>query len=238
MSGSQIFSRSRIGPGGGVDVWSAPSDMPAQRLERPQGLLSDHEWQRAVQYRCAQSRAAFIAGRAMLRLALSEYTQTDPSELRLGEGKNGKLELRRPTGHDVQFSLSHADTLTLLAITCGSRVGIDVERLRLVPEAYPIIARFASPAERAAWRRLPPEQRQHAFFRWWTRKEALLKATGDGLSADLGAFDVPFSPGDDVCQLPVGGAGATAARWSLVELLPAPGYLASLAIEHPLSAHR
>lgn len=224
-------TRIRIGACGEVEVWSVASYACAPHVDRLHGLLCERERRRATEYRHAPSRATFVVSRAMLRLALSEYTHVEPHAIRLGEGKNGKPELRCPADSSVQFSLAHADGLTLIALTRGCRVGIDVERLRRVPEAEQIMARFASPSERAAWRQLPFEQRQRAFFRWWTRKEAYLKATGEGLSGSLGAFDVSLSEGDAPQEPAIGGLGITAVQWSLVELVPEPGYLATLAVE-------
>ena len=235
MSATQIFGRASVGRCGAVDVWSGAHDAPARHMEWLRAQLCEQERQRAAEYRRAHSRAAFVVGRAMLRLALSEYTHMDPRELRFGEGKNGKVELRYPAGSAVQFSLAHADGLTLIALTRGSRVGIDVERLRHVPEAHEIMARFASPSERAVWRQLPPQEHEHAFFRWWTRKEAYLKATGEGLSRRLEAFDVPISAGDEAQLLSAGDLGANATTWSLVELASAPGYLATVAIEQAIA---
>ena len=108
---------------------------------------------------------------------------------------------------------------------------IDLEYIRSVPDAEEIAARFFSCQENAVFRALPPEQKQAAFFNCWTRKEAYIKAIGDGLAFSLDQFDVSLSPGEPARLLGIKGSSAAAAHWSLQELTPAPGYVAALAVE-------
>jgi 4'-phosphopantetheinyl transferase len=114
----------------------------------------------------------------------------------------------------------------------GREVGIDAEYIRPVPDAAEIAARSFSARENAALLRLPDDQRQEAVFRCWTRKEAFIKAIGDGLAHPLAGFDVTLTP-DEPPLLSIEGDPEKAARWSLEAFVPATAYLAALAVEGP-----
>jgi phosphopantetheine--protein transferase-like protein len=131
---------------------------------------------------------------------------------------------------DLRFNVSHSDGLALYAIARGREVGVDVEQLRELPRAERIAERFFSTEETAALKAEPAERRVEAFFTCWTRKEAYIKARGDGLAHPLDQFAVSLVPGEPA-RLWVAGDGDAReiARWSLDALPLAPGYVAALA---------
>jgi 4'-phosphopantetheinyl transferase len=131
----------------------------------------------------------------------------------------------------LRFNLSHSQGLALFALVLDRNVGVDVEALRTLPNAEQIAERFFSPAERAAFRALPPDQRQLAFFRCWTQKEAFIKALGEGLSLALDRFDVSVSPHEAARLLRVDGDAERASRWVMQSLDPGPGFLGALACD-------
>ena len=117
------------------------------------------------------------------------------------------------------------------AVTRQRRVGVDIEYLRSLPDLDTVAERMFSPGERAALRRLPLAQRHEGFFNGWTRKEAYIKAIGEGLSHPLDRFTVSLAPGAPARLEDVESDPAEAARWTLEALAPNPGCVAALAVE-------
>jgi 4'-phosphopantetheinyl transferase len=132
--------------------------------------------------------------------------------------------------HGLQFNLAHSEDLALYAISSGRTVGIDVEQIRPGFADGTLAESFFAPREVAALRSLPPRDQERAFFACWTRKEAYLKARGEGLIMPLDAFEVSLLPGDTAALLQTPADPAEAARWSLCELAVGPEYAASLAV--------
>jgi 4'-phosphopantetheinyl transferase len=132
----------------------------------------------------------------------------------------------------LSFNASHCDGLALYAVTWERQIGIDVEHIRTDFAYEPIAERFFSPSEKAALDALEAEEvKRKAFFACWTRKEAYLKARGEGLSLPLDQFDVSLAPGSPAKLLDVRGDPLEAAHWSLYELCPGLGYAAAFAVE-------
>jgi 4'-phosphopantetheinyl transferase len=212
---------------GVVHVVSVPLDglMPGA-LE----VLDDEERARAARFVFDRHRSRFIAAHACLRLLLGQYIGQAPGGLRFAVGARGKPRLL-DGGTDVRFNLSHSGDLALIAVSVGIEVGVDIEQGR--PDALLDLARrFFAPGEVAALEALPMAEQAGAFVRGWTRKEAFIKALGDGLSFPLDQFEVSLAP-DAAGQLLLGcGSDLDAtARWRLVSLAAPPGYAAALAGE-------
>lgn len=216
-----------------VHVWRAVLDAPASRLADFAQMLSDDERRRAARFHFERDRAHFIAGRGMLRALLGRYLGAPPASLRFRYGAHGKPELDVPPGADAafRFNVSHAHGLALYAFTRGRALGVDVERIRDDIEHEAIAERFFSLTEREALRAQPASLRHIAFFACWTRKEAYIKARGEGLSLPLDQFDVSLAPGEPARLLCVANAPHEVARWSLHELHPGPGYAGALMAE-------
>jgi 4'-phosphopantetheinyl transferase len=146
-------------------------------------------------------------------------------------GPHGKPHLAGEFDGALQFNLAHSHELALFAFARGPELGIDLEWLQPLQDLEQIAARFFSPRENAVLRTLPKSQWVQAFFNCWTRKEAYLKATGDGLARPLEHFDVSLAPGKPARLLYVEGDARESERWFLRALTPAPGYAAALAVE-------
>lgn len=212
---------------GEVQIWQSPNDVEQASYERLRQLLSPDEIRRADAFRFQRHRKQYVIGRGLLRMLLASYLQLEASELRFRYSAKGKPELLL-SGRSVnlQFNVAHSGAIILLAFTLDRKIGVDIEEIRTDIEIDEISQRFFSPREREWLASLPVPPRCAAFFRCWTRKEALLKATGEGLSVSLDSFDV-FSTADaDTYSLET----ADGQKWLLQDMNVEPGYAAALAL--------
>jgi 4'-phosphopantetheinyl transferase len=213
-----------------VHVWADVLTAAPEVLAARAATLSAAERDRAGRLRREQDRDRFIAGRGLLREILGRYLQADPRGLEFAYGPQGKPSLAGSfAGSGWHFNLAHSQDLALLAITRAGPVGVDVEQVRLPDDVDELVSRFFSPGESAAFRELAGRQKAAAFFNLWTRKEAWLKATGEGIGALLNRVEVSFLPGEParLLSLPFGPGGTP---WALQDLAPAPGFTAALAV--------
>jgi 4'-phosphopantetheinyl transferase len=214
-----------------VHVWLADlnhSGFPAAEIDH---ILSQEERERAARFYLQRDRNHFAAGRAMLRSILGRYLNTDPHQLQFSRGPHGKPALATDGGADALcFNIAHSHDVALCAVARGRDIGVDVERVRADVNVDLIAERFFSQREIAALRSLPPERKLTAFFTCWVRKEAYVKARGDGLAMDLDSFSVSFLPGEPAALLDVQGHPEEALAWSLTELDFAPSFAAALAV--------
>lgn len=213
---------------GTVDVWRAELVAAETLIEELSRTLAADELARASRFYFSRDRTRFIVARALLRRILSLYTHRPPESLRFVYGPRGKPSLAE-RGFELEFNLAHSRGLALYAVTRGGPVGVDVEYIRPELAAERIAERFFSAEETAALRALPRQEQSAAFFRCWTRKEALLKAWGQGLAFGLDRFTVSCDP-DRAALLSTPFDLAEAERWSLVDLEPGPGYAGALAV--------
>ncbi len=126
--------------------------------------------------------------------------------------------------------MAHSGKFAAYAFAVGCELGVDIEQLRPVRDQEDIVRRFFSPEECAEWLDLDLSQRDEAFFRCWTGKEAYIKALGDGLSMPLDSFRVSLRPGVPASLIHAAGDPAATAKWSLFSLAPAEGYIGALAL--------
>lgn len=214
-----------------VHVWRAALARTPPEVEALKGLLSEDELRRAGRFHFPRDRSNFVVARGTLREILSLYVGLPPALLRFDYNAFGKPELTRAhAGTRVRFNLSHAGGLALYAVAGGREVGVDVEAVRESVPCEELAANFFSPREVAALLALPARDRRRAFFECWTRKEAYIKARGEGLSLPLDSFDVSLTPGEPAALLRTG-EGREAAGWTLRELTPGDGYAAAVAVE-------
>lgn len=212
-----------------VHIWRVNLEMDPAGLEELQQTLAPEERTRAAQFHFAKDRRHFIAGRVALRDMLARYLHRDPARLQFCYGPAGKPALAPCSqAQDVHFNLSHSHGLALLAVTRVGEIGIDVERIEADVARERVAERFFSPQEVAALRALPAHLQPEAFFNCWTRKEAYVKARGDGLRIPLDSFDVSLIPG-----APAAFQRGAGPQWSLQALLPAPDYVGAIAAEGP-----
>lgn len=214
-----------------VHVWWFALDVdPAERTVLAATLSAD-ERARAGRFLRPIDRERYITARGVLRHLLGDGLGCAPAEVSFRYGPRGKPGLDGGEEHRLEFNLSHRESQGIVALARGRRVGIDVERINpgLIEERIP--EQFFSPREVAALRALPRELQPGAFFACWTRKEAYVKARGDGLSLGLDRFDVSLSPGEPAALLRTEDDPLDAERWSLHALTRPPDIVAALAVE-------
>jgi 4'-phosphopantetheinyl transferase len=215
-----------------VHVWYVALDLTVSRVQSLWHFLSADEQKRAERFRFQKDQNRYIVARGLLRTILGRYLTRAPSQLQFCYTSYGKPALVGESGkYALRFNVSHSLDLALYAITRGRELGVDLERLRPDLIDQRIAERFFSPREVATLRTLPANMRQEAFFACWTRKEAYLKARGEGLTLRLDQFDVSLVPGEPAALLGTNGDPQEALRWSLQELFPRSGYVAALAVE-------
>jgi 4'-phosphopantetheinyl transferase len=205
-------------------------DLPHAWVSDLRQLLSPDEQARAERFRFERDRRRYVVGRGFLRRLLGYCVGEEPGRLRFHYGAKGKPLAVEGARH-LRFNLSHSQGLALYGVTSERELGVDIEALRPLADAENIALRFFSPWESAALRRLPESQRIEGFFNCWTRKEAWLKAVGDGLSRPLSDLDVSLVPGEPARILRVQNDPEEAARWSLYAFEPFPGSVGALCVE-------
>jgi 4'-phosphopantetheinyl transferase len=193
-------------------------------------LLDDTEADRARRFVHARDEDRFVLAHAALRLLLACVLEVVPKRVDYEHGQNGKPFLAR--GLDpLQFNMSHSGEIGLVAMCRDRPLGVDVEELREFADALEVAEQNFSAAEQAVLQSLPLDEQHAAFFRCWTRKEALLKAIGDGIGVRLDSFDVDLAPGSTSALRSYAGRPGEEAPLSLRDL-PAPaGYVAAGAVE-------
>jgi 4'-phosphopantetheinyl transferase len=180
-----------------------------------------------------QHRQRYAAAHGQLRLILSAYLACSPTQLRFMTGHYGKPALQ--DGGDVCFNLSHAGDQMLVGVVRGRAIGVDIEQIRPDFATTEIATHYFSSAEQDAFQAVPDAQKPLAFFNAWTRKEAFIKAIGEGLSFPLGDFDVTLVPGEPARLLAVRGSTEEAARWQMWGWDAGDGYAAAVVVNgHPL----
>ncbi|HEX3764632.1 MAG TPA: 4'-phosphopantetheinyl transferase superfamily protein [Kofleriaceae bacterium] len=221
--------------GADVHVWRVALDPPAERVAALARTLDDDERARAARFHFDRDRTAFTVARGALRTLAGRYLGESPARLRFGYRDRGKPYLLAPPVEppgQLRFNVSHSGKLALLCFARDREVGVDIEHRRPLSDLLGLAHTAFSPPEYAALCRLPPAAHERAFFACWSRKEAFIKATGEGV-AQLAAFEVSLAPGEPARLVRVD--GEPSGRWSLHELPAIPDYAAALVVE--ASAH-
>jgi len=205
----------------------ASLDLSPRRQAEVVSLLSREERQRAGRICQREKRDRWCAARGILRELLNLYLNRAPGEIILDYNSSGKPFLPSGEGPDLPFSLSRSGGRAVYCFSPGPQVGIDLEQIR--PRRFDLMARkYFTPAEYDLYGRRGTEEKSRAFYTLWTRKEALLKARGTGISLPLKGVETG-SPAE-----PPGRWDSSAAPgWSLVSLSAGAEYVAALAVEGP-----
>jgi 4'-phosphopantetheinyl transferase len=217
-----------------VHSWCVSLDVVPEISARLYATLTSDERTRSARFQFERDRQRFIVARGVLRDLLGRYLQTQPGHIRFVYNGFGKPDLSPAFVNRLKFNLSHSAGLALIAIAVASDVGVDLEYIQAQSDYADVARRFFSAAEVDYLIALPSHLHAEAFFSCWTKKEAYLKACGEGLAIPLNSFSVPLTT--DPAQTPVDLHVASkdiapAKRWSLYTLRPAPGYAGALAIE-------
>ena len=215
-----------------VHVWLSSLELPRRSVERLRQTLVSDELARAERFHFDADREHFIVARGLLRSILGGYLSIEPDMVEIRYNTYGKPSLAEGTSDKVlKFNISHSSDLALYAFAYGRELGVDLERLYPKYAGELIAERFFSPQEIVKLHALPPYMRQEAFLRCWTRKEAYVKARGEGLSLALDQFEVSIAPEEPAALLNVYGDPSENSRWVLQEITEIEGHLATLVIE-------
>jgi 4'-phosphopantetheinyl transferase len=213
-----------------VHVWRIGLDGDIAATD--DATLSADERERAARYRFPHLTRRFVASRAATRAILARCLGLPAAAIRFAYDDGGKPRLADPAfAQSVAFNVSHSDDLALVAVTAGRSVGIDIERVASDRDRFATPRRYFSAVETASLLALPPDERQRACYRCWTRKEAFMKACGEGLSLSLDAFDVSCRPDEPPQILEVRSPHLRERDWILNDVPAHDDFAAALVVE-------
>ena len=227
LDATRIEGPNELAPGV-VHLWQRRLTASAPEITECYGLLSDEEKERAMRFRVDRPRIDFVLTRATLRQLLAQYLRTSPQQVCFRYAAHGKPALVGES--ELCFNVSHTEGLALMGFAQRRAVGVDVENLGRKTEVERLAKRFFSERENEALKQLCGDELQAAFFRCWTRKEAYIKAKGDGLSLPLDQFDVSIIADDRDALLATRPDPAEAARWTIRDVAVGAGYAAAVAV--------
>jgi 4'-phosphopantetheinyl transferase len=217
---------------GAIHIWRASLDLPSRDVRRLEEKLSVDERIKAERFRFDWDKNRYIVSFGILKQILSLYIGVDPASVRISYGTRGKPRLKDAYGEDnIHFNLSHSEGLAIYIFARDHEVGVDIERIRDIPEMDNIVDDFFSPREKISFKALSRSKKRKAFFRLWTRKEAYIKAIGEGMYLPLDSFDISLIPRELASPLRLEGGPKIASRWLIQDLEPTPGFAGAFAIE-------
>ncbi len=209
-----------------VHVWRENLDNVKPLLEDLTRILSEDELVRARRFHFEQHRQRFIAGRGILRSILSRYLNIEPSKINFGYEPRGKPFLDHNFNEsNLSFNLSHSQDFALYVMSLNNSIGVDLEYVDSKTDVVSLAQRFFSPSEFAVIESAPQEQQHQLFFRYWTCKEAYLKATGTGLK-DLEKVEISMTS-EQPAKLNIPN---NSGEWSLLEIQPFSNCAATIAV--------
>jgi len=195
-------------------------------------FLSVDELARAGRYHFERDQKRFIVARGILRKILGSYLDKSPVKIGIEYTSHGKPMLADNPGYDnLCFNLSHSGAFALYAVTPSKRIGIDIERIRDDVALKQIAGQFYSQGEIRSLERIDENIRSGLFFKYWTRKEAFLKARGEGISFPMEQCDVSLISGDVLSPVIVQNNNSEISSLYVQDLFPGNGYAAAIAIE-------
>jgi len=212
-----------------VHIWAWSFGTAAEPTDYDLEILDKQERQRTERFYFAPDKVRYSVCHASMRRILGSYLDRPSDSLVYREAEGGKPELVLEPGQlPLRFNLSHSKSVALLAVTLGMAVGVDVEDIRAIERG--VAERFFSSAEIAAMAPLGGEEWLNAFYRCWTRKEAILKVEGTGLRVPLDSFDVSLLRDEPAALLAARPESKLMTSWQLHHLSPAEGIVGALAI--------
>jgi 4'-phosphopantetheinyl transferase len=215
-----------------VHLWFVPLAATPEQSAYFWSILSREEQERASSFRHRKDAQRYVASRGSLRSLLAGYLTVEPAQLQFAYSAFGKPRLATDMpGEGVSFSVSHSHDCGLLGFVREHRVGVDLERVNMEVDVESLAKRYFSPNEWEKLLLLSDDQRRQGFYRGWTRKEAYLKARGEGLSYELNQVEVTLAPGEPASLLRVRDDPNASEKWTLKDLAPARDYIGAAAVE-------
>jgi 4'-phosphopantetheinyl transferase len=214
-----------------LHVWRASLDRAPEVADELRAVLSPDELARAARFYDPRHGLRYVVGRGLLRVLLGLYVGAPPHVLEFTYGEHGKPIL---AGSGPWFNLAHSGPEALFAFSSSAEVGVDVELADRGRASERVAERFFAPGEVRSLFALPAAMQPRAFLRCWTRKEAFIKARGDGLSLPLSSFEVTLAPCEEPAVVRTAWSASEPAQWSLVDLSdPEAKTIAAAAGRHP-----
>ncbi len=218
-----------------VHVWRVSLRVALIHVKDLFRLLAPEEIDRALRFHFQRDHDHFVIVRGVLRILLGAYIQIPPEQSRFQYSARGRPSLALDQADAMlDFNVSHSHELALLTFSRGRAVGIDLEYVRQDIAHEQIAEHFFSAQEVASLQALSDNLRATAFFNCWTRKEAFIKATGEGLSRPLDQFSMSLAPGEAARLLAIQGQPEELSKWFIQDLEPGPGYAAALVAQNPV----
>jgi 4'-phosphopantetheinyl transferase len=222
-------------PTGEIHVWTARLVDDDRATAGLLPILDQEERARAAKFSFERDRTRFIQTHGIVRRIMASYGDADAAALIFARNSFGKPYLLSwANGPNLQFSVSHSGDYCLLAVRRDHPVGVDIEKVRDLPQAIDVAQSYFTPRENRALAAMRGTARQEAFFVLWTHKEATIKGLGIGLAANLGRAEFDFDAAGGLRFVGWDGNQSAAQSWSIVRLDPAPGYIAAVASAHPI----
>jgi 4'-phosphopantetheinyl transferase len=209
-------------------VWIVHTGQLPSDCEKIKCFLSVDECEKADRFVFERDRERYIIRRALLRMILGHYLALRPEEVLFRYNQYGKPML---DNKDLFFNLSSSFDCTIYAVAHGRQVGVDIEKIRAFSEMKSVAKRSFSPAEFKFYCSRMKAATQKVFFKYWTRKEALIKAIGSGLSIPLDTFDVSGDAGEAIRPVEIELSKGNQSHWMIFDLDHRPGFASAAAIE-------
>lgn len=213
---------------GEVHLWRIRLADHQGRLTRFAGALVDEERLRAERFRFDRDRDLYVLSRGALRLLLAAYTGQRAENLEFRYGSQGKPSIH---SEEVQFNLSHSGGLCSVVFAREIRVGVDIEEKSRDASFLDLAERFFAPDERRALAKLSDQELRDAFYAVWTRKEAYIKALGEGVTHGLDNFSVTVEPDVERPTVMSDRDPRASETWSMISFEPESGFAGAMAIE-------
>ena len=215
-----------------VHVWRICLDLQEQNSTKYAYILSENEANKAEKFYFEVDRIRYKVMRTTVRMVLGNYLGIAPGDLEIAYSQYGKPYISTTSmKKDIHFNLSHAGDVGLIAVATSRHIGVDLELVRQESSIESIAKRFFTPEEAGHLLSLPASLQPEAFFTCWTRKEAFVKARGEGLSIPLDQFEVSFYPNNTPKLLCVRNDPGESGRWSMFHLDPGVDYVGALVVE-------
>ena len=213
-----------------IDIWRANLKLPFMEAAQFQGLLSREEQDRAARYKSDKRHKQFIVSRGLLRMLIGRYLDINPAGFDFSYTSHQKPFLPvAALGVPITFNITHSHNMILVALSLNRNIGIDAEYIRHNVEFRKLGKRFFSRQESVALEAYGNSDLPAAFFACWTRKEAFVKAIGDGIAFGLGDFSVSVDPYDNMVGLQIEPEMSGSDVWSIMNLEAGGDYAAAVA---------
>jgi 4'-phosphopantetheinyl transferase len=221
-----------------VYVWCANLNSPDISIGQMAQVLSVDELRRAERFHFLEHRNQFITAHALLRKLLANYTNIEADRISFEYGKNGKPFLSEKFSNEkIRFNLSRSNGYAIFAFAYDREIGVDIEYVKEFADMDKVAEQVFSPEDNAVLRSFAKIEKKEAFFTFWSRKEAYLKAIGEGFSSASDTIDISsytiggsifiYSKGDSVAKN----------CWTIQDLRPLPGFVAASAVEGTGAVH-